>query len=195
MEGKELAKYGAVFSAGVLTVFAGIGVNSLIQPNSKANVSSANQFESEQLDANSGDLQNQDLSSSAAESKGLEVRQSKESAENNPTKSNSESNTKEVASTQLGAGKAVAGITNIEDLVRNTIVTIEGTVTRVNEEDEFLIQDATGSVQVYTGRTFFTVEQGQRVSVRGLVDDATFLEIYADEITLPDGTVVNIRHW
>ena len=86
-------------------------------------------------------------------------------------------------------------MTNIGDLVRNTMVTVEGTVTRINDEDEFVLTDSTGSIQIYTGRTFFTVDQGQQVSVRGLVDDGVMLEIYADEIVLPDGSVVKVRHW
>jgi uncharacterized protein YdeI (BOF family) len=75
------------------------------------------------------------------------------------------------------------------------MVTVEGTVTRINDEDEFIITDSTGSIQIYTGRSYFTVDQGQRVSVRGLVDDGVLLEIYADEIVLPDGSVVEVRHW
>jgi uncharacterized protein YdeI (BOF family) len=83
-------------------------------------------------------------------------------------------------------------VTNIGDITRNTPVFISGVVERVSDEDEFVLQDATGSVRVWTGATFFTVSLGEEVSVRGFVDDGLLLEVYAQEITRSDGTVLTI---
>lgn len=83
-------------------------------------------------------------------------------------------------------------VTMISELTRGSMVTVEGTVTRVSDEDEFLISDSTGSIQVFTGNTFFAVEQGQQVTVKGFVDDGVFLEIYAEEILLPSGELVKV---
>lgn len=85
-----------------------------------------------------------------------------------------------------------ADITSIADLRRNTVVTVQGSVERVSDEDEFHISDATGSVKVWTVNSFFTVEPGESVTVRGFVDDDILLEIYAQEIVRADGTVVTI---
>lgn len=84
------------------------------------------------------------------------------------------------------------GFTAIGDLARNTFVTVQGTVERVTDEDEFLIADESGSVRVWTANSFFTVEPGEVVIVQGFVDDDVFIEIYAQEITRADGTVVTI---
>lgn len=83
-------------------------------------------------------------------------------------------------------------LTAIADLERNTFVTVQGTVERVTDEDEFLIADQSGSVRVWTSNNFFTVEPGEFVVVEGFVDDDVFLEIYAQEITRADGTVISI---
>lgn len=87
---------------------------------------------------------------------------------------------------------APEGFVPIGDLQRNTFVTVQGTVERVTDEDEFLIADQSGSVRVWTANSFFTVEPGESVTVQGFVDDDVFLEIYAQEITRADGTVLTI---
>jgi uncharacterized protein YdeI (BOF family) len=193
MQGKELTKYGAVFGAGVLTVFAAIGVNSLFQPGPQMPQPAAADplVATEQLPTEQAPTESVEVAPDEASSV-VTPQSSKQASPNQPGTSSSSQPAK---TNQIGAGTTVPGVTNIGDLVRNTMVTLEGTVTRINDEDEFTITDATGSVQVYTGRTLFTVEQGQSVSVRGLVDDGVLLEIYASSITLPDGSVVEIRHW
>lgn len=85
------------------------------------------------------------------------------------------------------------GVTPISELQRNTTVVIQGTVERVTEEDEFFLTDSTGSVEVWTGNSFFVVEPGENITVRGFVDDDMFLEIYAQEIVRSDGSVVTIN--
>lgn len=84
------------------------------------------------------------------------------------------------------------GLTAIGSLQRNTMVSVQGVVQRITDEDEFQLADDTGSIQVSTGNQFFTVEQGETVTVSGFVDDDLILEIYAQEITRQDGSVVTI---
>lgn len=184
MQSKEVAKYSAVFVAGAFAVLGVIGISSLVQPQPLPLVASQEQV----LDSDS-ETTEQVNSSQSAESGSQEQKQQE------PQTKNSSAASQPAAAASLGAGTVVDGVSRIGNLARNTMVTIEGTVTRINDEDEFVITDSTGSIQVYTGRTFFTVDQGQKVTVRGLVDDGVLMEIYADEIILPDGSVVEVRHW
>jgi uncharacterized protein YdeI (BOF family) len=85
-------------------------------------------------------------------------------------------------------------ITPIGDLVRNSSVTVSGTVDRVTDEDEFVMSDATGSVRVYVGPNRVPASRGEAVTVRGFVDDDLRLEIYARELVRADGTVVTFDH-
>lgn len=85
------------------------------------------------------------------------------------------------------------GLTSIGDLQRNSMVTVAGTVSRIADEDEFILSDDSGQVQVFTGRSFFAASQGEQVVVKGFVDDGPLLEIYAQEIIREDGAVVSVR--
>lgn len=184
MQAKEIAKYVGVFLAGAFAVLGVIGFNSLVQePN--VNSAPAPSLESSEQSTSIG-AANPD---SAPESASAETVQESAGDSNKPTKSQS------TVSSPAFETTPVAGVSSISGLVRNTSVTVQGTVTRASEEDEFIIKDSTGSVQVYTGRTFFTVNVGDVVTVTGLVDEAALLEIYADEITFEDGTVIKVRHW
>ena len=73
------------------------------------------------------------------------------------------------------------------------MVTVSGTVERITDEDEFIVADESGSITVWTGTQFFTVDEGETVVVAGFVDDDLQLEIYATEIVRADGSVVSIR--
>ncbi|MGF1501089.1 MAG: hypothetical protein ACFBSD_04665 [Paracoccaceae bacterium] len=70
----------------------------------------------------------------------------------------------------------------IGDLVPGTAVSVSGTVQRVSDDDEFLLEDATGTVEVYLEQGGVTVRAGDEVTVRGVVDDDAPLEIYAQEV-------------
>lgn len=193
----EVAKYGAVFGAGVFAVLGVIGFTSLIQPAAVAPVSANQQVVDPQPEVPAAPSETQEIASepdSSAPAAVAPAAQQPQQQAGQQTR-NSSAASQSAAAQSLGAGTVVDGVTRIGSLVRNTMVTVEGTVTRINDEDEFVITDSTGSIQIYTGRSFFTVDQGQRVSVRGLVDDGVMLEIYADEIVLPDGSVVEVRHW
>lgn len=100
-----------------------------------------------------------------------------------------------LAALLLAAAPAAAReTTRIADLVRNTNVTVVGTVDRLTDEDEFILADASGSVRVYVGPNLVPVNPGDAVTVRGFVDDDFRLEIYAREIVRPDGSTVTLEH-
>ncbi|MCG8593295.1 MAG: NirD/YgiW/YdeI family stress tolerance protein [Kiloniellales bacterium] len=84
-------------------------------------------------------------------------------------------------------------VTKIEDIERGASVTLEGEVIRILDEDEFRLQDDTGSVRIYIGwRNRVTVAVGETVTVKGFVDDDLMdyfrPEIYAQELVRADGT-------
>lgn len=92
------------------------------------------------------------------------------------------------------AGMA-AEITSIGNIERGASVTLQGEVTRILDEDEFRLQDETGSVRIYIGwRNRVMVEVGEEVTVKGFVDDdlvAYFRpEIYAQQIIRADGDTI-----
>lgn len=102
------------------------------------------------------------------------------------------------SSMQTDTAKPAKAITPIGNLDRGMSVVISGKVTRILDEDEFRMEDATGSVRVYIGwRNRVTVAEGEHITVRGVVDDdltAFFRpELYASEITREDGTVIKLN--
>lgn len=89
-------------------------------------------------------------------------------------------------------------ITPIEKLERNMSTTIKGEVTRILDEDEFRIQDETGSIRVYIGwKNRLTIPIGEKITVRGFVDDdlkSYFRpEFYAFEIIREDGSLIKLN--
>jgi hypothetical protein len=89
-------------------------------------------------------------------------------------------------------------ITLIGELERGMSATIKGEVTRILDEDEFRLQDETGSIRVYSGwknRVF--VRTGEKLTVRGFVDNdiASYFrpEFYAFEIVREDGSVIKLH--
>lgn len=89
---------------------------------------------------------------------------------------------------------AVADITPVSDLRPGMSVEVKGTVTRIADEDEFLLSDGTGEVLVYIGPNAMPVAQADAVRVIGAVDDDGPLEIYAREVVLPDGRRVQFSY-
>lgn len=83
-----------------------------------------------------------------------------------------------------------SGVTPIGDLARGTTATIHGTVERILDEDEFRISDDSGSIDVYIGPNIVSVDVGEKVTVRGFVDDDLLKEFYARELVRADGEVV-----
>ena len=82
-------------------------------------------------------------------------------------------------------------VTPIADVKRGTMVTVEGTVERITDEDEFRLTDASGSIRVYVGPNWVPAEVGEFIIVSGFVDnDLGPREIYARTLTRADGSVV-----
>lgn len=87
-------------------------------------------------------------------------------------------------------------ITTIAEAQRGTMVTVQGTVDRITDEDEFRLVDPSGSIRIYVGPNWVPAEVGETVIVNGFVDDDLVAprEIYARSLTRADGTVVEFDH-
>jgi uncharacterized protein YdeI (BOF family) len=82
-------------------------------------------------------------------------------------------------------------ITPIAEAKRGSTVTVQGTVERITDEDEFRLADASGSIRVYVGPNWVPADVGEAVTVRGFVDDDLGpRELYARSLTRADGSVV-----
>lgn len=93
----------------------------------------------------------------------------------------------------LNASFAIAEtVTPIADLERGTMVTVQGTVERITDEDEFRLADPSGEILVYVGPNWVPADVGEAVTVNGRVDDNRIgpRELYARSLTRADGTVV-----
>lgn len=92
----------------------------------------------------------------------------------------------------LAAPAAFANtITAIADAQRGTMVTVQGTVERITDEDEFRLADASGAIRIYVGPNWVPAEVGETVIVNGFVDDDLGpREIYARTLTRADGTII-----
>jgi uncharacterized protein YdeI (BOF family) len=77
-------------------------------------------------------------------------------------------------------------------LRRGTMATVQGTVERILDTDEFRLTDKSGSIRIYVGPNWVPADVGEVVTVRGFVDDDIGpLELYARSLTRADGSVVN----
>lgn len=144
-----------------------------------------------QAPAHSQAAPTEDKKNTDQSSRDLQAPQEGSSSQNAPTTTD----TDELATeTQAAAGSPTTK-TDIANLRNNTLVTVTGQVTRVSEEDEFILTDSTGSVQIFTGGSLFAVKPGEIVTVIGLVDRSIILEVYANEIQHQDGTVTKVQHY
>jgi uncharacterized protein YdeI (BOF family) len=86
-------------------------------------------------------------------------------------------------------------ITPIADARKGTMVTVQGTVEAITDEDEFRLSDATGDIRIYVGPNWVPVDAGESVTVHGFVDDDLGpREIYARQLTRADGSVIAFDH-
>ena len=82
-------------------------------------------------------------------------------------------------------------ITPIADAQRGSMVTVQGAVERITDEDEFLLADASGSIRVYVGPNWVPANEGEAVMVHGFDDDDLGpRELCARTLTRADGSVV-----
>lgn len=103
----------------------------------------------------------------------------------------------------LSAAIAMAGLpayaqkdpTPIAQAERGSMVTVQGSVARILDEDTFRLSDDSGDIRIYVGPTFVPVNVGEAVTVHGFVDnDLGPREIYARSLTRADGEVVTFDH-
>jgi uncharacterized protein YdeI (BOF family) len=88
------------------------------------------------------------------------------------------------------ASPASSPVTPINEVKRGSMVTVEGTVKRILDTDEFRLADDSGSIRVDVGYpNFVPVAEGEKVRVVGFVDRDLLREIYAREIVHSDGRV------
>lgn len=82
----------------------------------------------------------------------------------------------------------------VSEAQRGSFVTVAGSVTRIMDEDTFRLADASGDIRIYIGPNRMPVRAGDAVTVSGFVDDGFGpREIYADTVTLPDGSMVTFE--
>jgi uncharacterized protein YdeI (BOF family) len=89
-------------------------------------------------------------------------------------------------------------LTALGELRRGEYVVVRGEVTRMRDYDEFVIEDGSGraEIEVRGGMRRPAFRAGDTVTVRGWVDDDLIdfrREIYAVEIELADGTIIEVR--
>lgn len=106
----------------------------------------------------------------------------------------------ETTNQRQGASQAItatnhSSITAISDIKRGSTVTVQGTVERILDTDEFRLADESGDIVVYIGwKNVVPVDVGEQIAVKGFVDDDLFLELYAREIIHGDGRVTQLQH-
>jgi hypothetical protein len=90
--------------------------------------------------------------------------------------------------------ESIAPDATIASLVRGQTVSLSGIVDRITDEDEFLLRDDTGTVEVYVGPNRIPADPGEAVTVIGMVDDEGPMEIYATTLIRSDGTSIDFPH-
>jgi uncharacterized protein YdeI (BOF family) len=93
--------------------------------------------------------------------------------------------------TAMGGPVLAQSVTPIADAQRGTMVTLQGTVDRITDEDEFHLRDASGWIEVDVGPNWVPVDVGEQVTLQGFVDDDLGpREVEARSLTRADGTVI-----
>jgi uncharacterized protein YdeI (BOF family) len=92
------------------------------------------------------------------------------------------------------------GAIRIKDVRRGQSVILHGVVSQIRDEDEFMLKDASGKIEIYLGRLgSMPVKVGDRVTVKGRADDDglpwTRPDIYASGLILSDGRELQVQQW
>lgn len=86
-------------------------------------------------------------------------------------------------------------VTKIDDVNRGEMVTLQGSVERILDTDEFRLADETGTIRVYVGPNWVPAVVGEAITVSGFVDDGIGpKELYARQLTRADGSIVEFEH-
>jgi uncharacterized protein YdeI (BOF family) len=96
-----------------------------------------------------------------------------------------------------GLGTATERITPIDEVRRGQAVVLAGTVKRISDSDEFVLEDESGRIKIYIGwKNRMPVEAGESVTVWGVADDDVFPgfrpEIYAQTLELSSGERIEL---
>ncbi len=88
-------------------------------------------------------------------------------------------------------------VQTIDSLRRGTFATIEAETIRYRDNDEILVRDATGRIEIFLGSGAISppLAVGESATITGWVDDDFFAirrEIYATRIVREDGSVVDL---
>jgi uncharacterized protein YdeI (BOF family) len=97
--------------------------------------------------------------------------------------------------TETPVVEADGPLTAVSSLRRGQRAVIRGEVQRVVDEDEFVLRDESGRVEVYIGpRLDMPVNEGEVVTVWGWMDDdLADRDFYARTIRRADGSTINLR--
>ncbi len=98
----------------------------------------------------------------------------------------------------LAETASATDFTKIEDVKRGTSVSLSGEVTKILDDDEFRLRDASGATDVYIGwRNRVTLNVGDTVIVHGAADDDVLPgftpDIYAEKLVLSNGDVIELE--
>lgn len=86
-------------------------------------------------------------------------------------------------------------ITPIAEVRRGEVVTVQGTIERITDEDEFRLADDSGEILIYVGPYWVPAAVGETVIVHGIVDDDPGShEIYARSLERLDGSLFSFEH-
>jgi uncharacterized protein YdeI (BOF family) len=106
----------------------------------------------------------------------------------------------ETPPTNLEAKTAPEGTISIKDVKRGQAVILHGTITRIKDEDEFVLTDDSGRIEIYLPRIEnMPYKVDEAVTVHGKADDDVLPgirpDIYASKIISADGTVRTFKSW
>lgn len=89
-------------------------------------------------------------------------------------------------------------VTPVDQVRHGQRAALRGVVERIRDEDEFVLRDETGAIDIYIGwQNEMPVCVDDRVTVHGVADDDTLPgrrpDVYARAIVLPDGTTQRLH--
>lgn len=91
----------------------------------------------------------------------------------------------------IASAASASQIIPIAKAERGTMVTVQGIVEHIADEDEFRLADPSGTINIYVGPHWVPAAIGETVIVNGLVDDDLGpREIYARSLIRADGAVI-----
>ncbi|MEL7212681.1 MAG: NirD/YgiW/YdeI family stress tolerance protein [Pseudomonadota bacterium] len=82
--------------------------------------------------------------------------------------------------------------TPIAEARSDAVVTFEGIVQDILDDDTFLMADETGTIPVYIGPHAMPVSPNEQIRVTGQIDDDLPRELYANALVTADGQVVTL---